>query len=88
MTLIEQGDLSTPDGAYPITFLLSDGKLSKSVTISVATTLGQPSDRYIDELPEGSMEANTVYTLNIHLAHLRRVLGDEFNVGQLEFADH
>lgn len=87
LKLIEQGDLVLPQGADLLVFLLSDGKISQPVVIAIATTLGQLCDRYLRELPEGSMESNTIYTLKIHLAHIRRILADEFNVEQLKFSD-
>lgn len=87
LKLIEQGDLILPEGADLLIFVLSDGKLLQPVTISTAITLEQLCQRYLDEMPAGTMEVNTVSTLKIHLTHLRKILGEEFNVERLQFAD-
>ncbi|HQU47287.1 MAG TPA: hypothetical protein PK867_31075, partial [Pirellulales bacterium] len=87
MRLIEQGDLAVPERADLLTFLLSDGKLLQPVAVSIAITLQELCRRYLDEMPAGTMEANTVYTIKIHLAHLRKILGDTFHVEHLRFAD-
>lgn len=87
MRLIEQGDLAVPEQADLLTFLLSDGKLLQPVAVSIAIALQELCRRYLDEMPAGTMEANTVYTIKIHLAHLRKILGDTFHVEHLRFAD-
>ena len=87
MRLIKQGDLVPPDGADLFTFLVSDGKLVQPVNVSVGVTLKELCTRYVNEMPAGTMEANTLYTIKIHLAHLRKILGDKFNVECLRFAD-
>ncbi|MBS0204436.1 MAG: tyrosine-type recombinase/integrase [Planctomycetes bacterium] len=85
--LIEQGDLALPADADPLTFLLSDGKLVRPVEVSVGLPLSEMCRRYLDALPQGSLESNTVYTLKIHLKHLQRVLGERFRADRLAFAD-
>lgn len=87
LKLIEQGDLILPPDADLMTFLLSDGKLTRPVEIAVGLSLGELCQQYLDQLPLGSLEANTVYTLKIHLKHLRRVLADRFRVDRMAFAD-
>lgn len=87
MRLIQQGDLVLPEGADLLTFLLTDGKRVQPVTVSAAITLDELCTRYLDEMPAGTMEANSVYTIRIHLAHVRKILGDGFNVERLLFAD-
>ena len=87
LKLIDQGDLVIPPDADVMTFLLSDGKLSQPVAISVGLSLEELCRKYLDALPQGSLEVNTVYTIKIHLNHLRRVLGDRFRVDRLTFAD-
>lgn len=87
LKLIDQGDLVIPSDADLLTFLLSDGKLTRPVEVSAGITLGDLCQRYLDSLPRGTLEANTVYTLNIHLSHLKEVLGERFRVDRLTFAD-
>ena len=85
--LIEQGDLTVPEGADLITFLLSDGKLSQPVRVSAGVSLKVLCERYLAELPSGTLESNTVYTIKIHTSHIRKVMGDRFPVEKLKFAD-
>lgn len=87
LKLIDQGDLVIPADADPLTFLLSDGKLTRPVEVSVGLSLGDLCQKYLDALPQGSLEANTAYTLKIHLSHLKEVLGERFRVDRLTFAD-
>ena len=87
LKLIDQGDLVIPPDADPLTLLLSDGKLSRPVEISAGLSLGELCQRYLDALPQGSLEANTVYTLKIHLSHLKRIHGERFRVDRMTFAD-
>lgn len=87
LKLIDQGDLVIPSDADLLTFLLSDGKLVRPVEVSAGLTLGDLCQRYLDALPRGTLEANTVYTLKIHLSHLKDVLGERFRADRLTFAD-
>jgi integrase len=87
LKLIEQGDITLPADADPLTFLLSDGKLLQPIEVSVGLSLSDMCERYLDALPQESLEANTVYTLKIHLKHLKRVLGERFRADRLTFAD-
>ena len=87
LQLIEQGDLSVPTDADLMTFLLSDGKLAQPVVLSAGITLADLCQRYLDGLLESSLESNTVYTLKIHLKHIRGFLGDNFRADRLAFAD-
>lgn len=86
LALIEQGDLSIPPDADLMTFLLSDGKLARPVELTGGITLKTLCDQYLDALPNGSLESNTVYTLKIHLNHLKQVLGERLAVDRLTFA--
>jgi integrase len=87
LKLIEQGDLVLPEGADLVTFLLSDGKLAQPVNVSVGLSLKTLCDDYLTQMPAGTLEANTVYTIKIHLSHIRKVMGDRFSVEKLKFAD-
>ena len=87
LKLVEQGDLAIPPDADPLTFLLSDGKLTRPVEILVGLSLAELRQRYLDELPKTSLEVNSAYTLKIHLSHMRRVLGDRFRADLLTFTD-
>ena len=87
LRLIENGDLTIPNDADPMTFLLSDGKLSQPAIVSTGITLASLFQQYTDSLTQGSLESNTVYTLKIHLQHIVEILGKNFRVDRLSFAD-
>ena len=87
LKLLKKGDLVLPPDADLLSFLLTDGKRSVPVEISAGLTLGELYQRYQDSLSPGTLEANTVYTLKIHLTHLKDVLGERFRVDRLTFAD-
>ena len=87
LQLIDHGDLSVPIDADLMTFLLSDGKLAQPVVLSAGVTLADLCQRHLDGLLESSLESNTVYTLKIHLKHIRGFLGDNFRADRLAFAD-
>ena len=46
LRLIEQGDLQVPDGADIVTFLLTDGKRTRQISISKQMSLSDLFDRY------------------------------------------
>ncbi len=87
LKLVEKGDLAIPPDADPITFLISDGKLTTPVSVSPGMRLGVLCTRYLAEIPAESLEKNSAYTIGIHFNHIRRVLGDNLRVDRLVFAD-
>jgi integrase len=68
-----------------LTFLVSDGRREKPARIVKALTLKELIDRFRDALPPGTMEENSRYTLNIHLAHVLKVLKPSTSVTQITF---
>src|SRR5262245_31074722 len=83
---VERGRLVIPQGADTITFLLSDGAIEQPVQLQKALSLGAFLERYQKEVPAGSKEGNTRYTEDIHIAHLRRIIGDKTPVGAVTTA--
>ena len=71
LRLIEAGRLELPEGADVATFLLSDGKLNGRPVVPATVVLCQLFDRYCESLPDGAMEASSLYTTKIHIKHLR-----------------
>lgn len=85
---LRQGLINLPDGCDIVTFLRHDGHPPEArPTLPESNrrvvTLGHLRDRYVATHENGTVEANTLYTRKIHFAHLARVLGEAFPVGDL-----
>jgi integrase len=87
LRLIAAGRLVIPDGADIPTFLLSDGKLNGKPKLAVPLTLSKFFQEYLEHLPDGTMESNSLYTAKVHMAHFERVLGKGFSVRGLKLDD-
>ena len=83
----ELGHLVVPEGADIAAFLLSDGRALARPTLPKMRTLKQLLDAYMASLPSGAIEPSTRQGMDIHIAHLRRVLGDGLVVASLGTAD-
>jgi integrase len=75
LELLHQGALILPEGADLGLFLVSGGQVTELPKAEKPLTLGAFIDQYQANRPP-SKERNTTYTENIHLAHVRRLLGD------------
>lgn len=84
---LELGLLTLPDEADPIVFLLSDGRVAESPRASVVRSLRDLFDRYLESIPDETLEQATISGMKIHIAHLYRVLGERFCVQELELPD-
>ena len=86
--LLERGRLILPEGGDLMTFLLSDGKLDGVQPVQQAPppifTLREMVNRYLATLGNGTVEANTLATLRMHLHHVLRKFGDDFPVEGLK----
>jgi len=69
------------------TFLLSDGKLNGKPTIKKSLTLAALFEDYRESQPEDSVECGTIYTANIHINHLVRILGRRLDPQRLSLGD-
>ncbi|MEM8671637.1 MAG: hypothetical protein AAGG48_29225 [Planctomycetota bacterium] len=85
--LVESGRLQIPEGADVVTFLLSDGNLTKKSAALTSSTLTQLFSRFFEELPENSLESSTITTMKVHQRHLERSLGKRFVVQSLTHDD-
>jgi hypothetical protein len=81
--LVDSGRLQIPEGADVVTFLLSDGKLSKKPVARTSITLTKLFTDFFDELPTGSLEESTIGVMKIHQRHLERIIGKRFIVQDL-----
>jgi integrase len=74
LELLEQGRLDYQAGKDDLpTLLLTDGKLNARPEATKRITLGEFFAEYRDKRPPGK-EGGTVYTEDIHIAHLKRLL--------------
>jgi integrase len=80
LRLVATGRLIIPEDADISTFLLSDGKLNEKPSLPAPLTLGEFFKEYLEQLPEGTLEANSLYTAKIHIAHFERILGKRFSI--------
>ncbi len=89
VALLERGRLELPTNADVMTFLLSDGKLARSpqAASAPAKTLREVVELYLAALGNGSVEANSLETVRLHLNHVRRKFGDGFPLGELSGAN-
>jgi integrase len=95
---IQQCLLTVPEGADPKDFILSGGQ-SKVATPTLSSvivtsqggsdspTFQQFRDRYLDTLGVGSVEVSTLSTVEMHLKHLQKSLGDNFPIQDLTHDD-
>ncbi|MBC8351190.1 MAG: hypothetical protein H8E66_04340 [Planctomycetes bacterium] len=81
--LVESGRLEVPMGADIPLFLLSDGKIDCKPIAVQNRTISTLFTEYLAGLPQESLEADTLYTVRIHMEHIERILGSRFSVAGL-----
>jgi len=84
---VQLGTLVPPDDVDLAAFLVSDGRISLNRRRADIRTLQKLFDAYRDSLPNGSVEDNTLDSMNIHIKHVTRILGDGFRIRSLQQAD-
>lgn len=84
---LELGLLVVPDDVDVAKFLLSDGKATAMPKLPAVRTLDQLFKDYIARIPEGSMERSTLAGMEIHIAHLKRLLGRDLCLTELSAND-
>jgi integrase len=83
----ELGHLQVSEGADIAAFLLSDGRIAAKPSLPKIRTLSQLFDAYMASVPEGAIEETTREGMEIHIEHLRRVLGDGLPIAGLTSLD-
>ncbi len=85
---IDERHITLPEGVDLVAYLFSDGRRDQVATPEkgVGRTLGSLVDEYLVAVSNGSMEANTLLTLRIHLNHIQKVLGKAFRSESVTFA--
>jgi integrase len=84
---LELGTLMPPDDVDLAEFLISDGRMSHNRRRSEIRRLDKLFDAYVSSLPNGSVEDNTLDSMNIHIKHLTRIFGGRFRTNTLQLAD-
>ena len=87
---LDQGYKTIPEGVDVIDFLRGGGSVASATTeppISHKLSLSKLRDEYIAVLSIGSVEANTLATIRIHLSHIVDTLGASFDVRRLALTD-
>lgn len=84
--LIEAGRIDLPSVVDVPTFLLSDGKLVQKHSIP-DFRIAELSKQFFADLPKNALELSTIKMMKIHDRHLRRILGNRFNVALLTYND-
>jgi hypothetical protein len=88
LMLLEHGALHIPDGADVVQFVKNGGRVVEEQKPPPAPlTLGQLKDKYLETSGQGSMEANSLATVRMHLGHFEATLGQRFAVRGLTLAD-
>ena len=85
---LKQGLLGLPDGCDIVTFVRHDGRPaatgpSRPDAPRKAVALGHLRDRYLETHGHGTVEANTLATCRIHLAHFCKFFGEGFAAADL-----
>lgn len=81
--LVDRGLLTVPPGADVPTFLLSDGKVAGPVELPQVTTLQDLIAGYEGAISGGAVEDSTLYTIRIHIKHLKAIIGEALDVRAL-----
>jgi hypothetical protein len=74
---VKQNMLEVPRGVKIAEFILHDGKPPVDPALSVRkdTTFHQLREGYIATVSNGALEANSIYTIKIHLSHIEETIG-------------
>jgi integrase len=72
---LKRGYLTIPNGADVVSFLLSNGQISRPLALPDQITLKALFDKYFKALPKGSLEETTIATIHIHRKWLESYFG-------------
>jgi integrase len=80
LSLLQRGVLTLPPGADLVTFVLSGGRCEEKPKPPPIRTLSGLKERYLKAVGLGSMEANSLDTVKMHLGHFVKSLGAHFPI--------
>jgi hypothetical protein len=72
---LERGYFSIRKGADVVSYRLSNGHVTESLTVPNQTTLKILFDRYLAALPKGSLEETNIVTMKVHRKSLEGYFG-------------
>lgn len=72
---LELGTLTVEPEDDIVSVLLSSGRINKRPTATRIETIESLLDQHLANIPSGSIEASTRSMLEIHIRHLKRLLG-------------
>jgi hypothetical protein len=87
---IRQKLIRVPPGVSIKTFVLNDGRVpepEEAVAAADPIKFQAFREQYLDTQRQGSMEANSLGTVAMHLGHFERTLGEAFPLQELTLAD-
>lgn len=84
---VELGTLDVPDDCDLAAFLLSDGRANGKPKVLQLQTLAALLDGFLAGLPAGSLEDSTLALLQLHVRHLKRILGERCQIRTLRLVD-
>jgi integrase len=89
LDLIARGRVTVPAAVDICDFVLCDGKAPdpKQAPTVAPITFGQFKELYLEVRRNGSMEPNSLATVEMHLGHFERTFGERFAVPHLSLAD-
>jgi Phage integrase family len=84
---VSRGRMVIPPDADLVTFLISDGRMCTPLSVPEELPLSKLFAAYFNLIPEGNLEASTIYTMKIHQKLLEKHFGAKFSVRSLTRAD-
>src|SRR4051794_22087999 len=85
---LKQGLMDLPAGSDVVAFVQHDGRLpAAKADPPPDTTFRKFRDAYLKTVGQGSIEANSLDTVGIHLSHFAQTFGEQFPMGGLALAD-
>jgi integrase len=84
---IERGWMQLPTGVDIGDFVLSGGRLQKTIVLPQCLDLTSLFDAYFDSLPTGNLEDSTIEGMKVHRRRLEKHFGKSFDVRNLALTD-
>lgn len=83
---LDQGTRELPPGCSITEFIHRDGKAPSPNSKAARTTLSELREQYLAVMGNGAVEANSLYTIRLHLDRIQETLGKNFLLSGLSLA--